>query len=451
MTRFLSVSEITNQIKATLSLYHSKVYIEGEIGTLTLHQSGHCYFTLKDSEASIKCVLFKNTKCNLTLQTSMNIQVEGTISVYASRGEYQVICSNITQSGIGNLALQYEKLKTSLKEKGYFDEKHKKQLPKFPRKIAFITSLSGAALQDMKFVAQKRWNLIEITIFDTLVQGMEAKYKIVERIREADSGKFDVIVLARGGGSLEDLWAFNEEIVVEAIFQAKTPIISAIGHEIDFTLSDFVSDMRAPTPSSSMEILLPDKVEWLQRLSDYLEHIHKIQDNTLGHFGLLLQSLREKIESYKIDYHKINAEILLLKKAMQRNKDNLISFKLASIGNLKNTLTSKCQHSLYFKTQNLSHLSQRLRDSMLVFLQSKMILQPQHSQINTAMRNYLESQTNRLNHLNNLLASYNPKNRCDKGFAQITQNHTIKSLDELKSDDIITLSDGKCVREAKIL
>lgn len=269
----LSVSDLNRQIKSLLESHFSLLYVSGEISNLVIHTSGHIYFSLKDQDSSVRCVLFKGNaqKLKFKLENGQKVVLECGLSVYAPRGEYQLMVSSVTPSGKGSLALALEQLKKKLSEKGYFDKETKKSLPRFPKKVALITSATGAAIQDMRRVAEKRWHLSEFTLFNTLVQGDTAAAQIAENIALADKLGFDVIVLARGGGSIEDLWAFNEEVVADAIFAANTPILTGIGHEIDFTIADFVADLRAPTPSAAIETLLPDKNEIIMLLDSMFE------------------------------------------------------------------------------------------------------------------------------------------------------------------------------------
>lgn len=269
----LSVSDLNRQIKSLLESHFSLLFVSGEISNLVIHTSGHIYFSLKDDDSSVRCVLFKGNaqKLKFKLENGQKVILECGLSVYAPRGEYQLMVSSVTPSGKGSLALALEQLKKKLSEKGYFDKEIKKSLPKFPKKVALITSATGAAIQDMRRVAEKRWHLTKFTLFNTLVQGDTAAPQIAENIALADKLGFDVIVLARGGGSIEDLWAFNEEVVADAIFAASTPILTGIGHEIDFTIADFVADLRAPTPSAAIEMLLPDKNEVVMLLDSMFE------------------------------------------------------------------------------------------------------------------------------------------------------------------------------------
>lgn len=299
-----SVSELNQKIKTIVETTFLHISVEGEVSNLNRHNSGHYYFSIKDEESAIKCVLFRgnvSSGLKFELKNTQRVQITGGISVYTPRGEYQIICNKIVLSGQG--AQEFERLKAKLEAKGYFNAANKKALPKFPKKIALITSNTGAALQDMLRVAQSRWPYVKMVNYDTLVQGVEASKDIAKNIKAADSyfgsdEAFDIIVVARGGGSTEDLWAFNEEIVADAIFEAKTPIVSAIGHEIDYVISDFVADSRAPTPSAAMEIILPDSTSWLLTLDEFYENLDfmlksflETQERKLSDFSFMLSSL----------------------------------------------------------------------------------------------------------------------------------------------------------------
>lgn len=304
----LSVSELNSQIKGLLEATFLQVSVCGEVSNCTYHSSGHIYFSLKDKDSTLKCVMFRGNARYLKfkIEDGMDLILNGGITLFIPRGEYQLNCFSAIPSGIGELTLAYEQLKKEYEKKGYF--LNKKPLPKFPKRVGLITSKSGAVLHDMLRIAQKRWNLVEFILFDALVQGEGAKENIAKNIQMADSLNLDCLILARGGGSLEDLWAFNEPLVIEAIFLAKTPIISAIGHEPDIVLSDFVADLRAPTPSAAMEILLPDKIEWLMRLDSIqktmenkIQNLLEKKNKKLEYLEVLLQknSFFEKIKNHK--------------------------------------------------------------------------------------------------------------------------------------------------------
>lgn len=327
----LTVTQLNIQIKAALESHFSTLTVAGEISNLVSHTSGHIYFSLKDEESSVRCVLFKGNaaKLKFKLQNGQKVTLEAGLSVYAPRGEYQLIVSSVALGGKGSLFAALEELKKKLSAKGYFDPSNKKPLPKFPKKVALITSATGAALQDMLKIAQKRWLLCEFTLFNALVQGEAAAAQIAANIAVADACGFDVIVLARGGGSIEDLWAFNEEIVAEAMYKAATPTLTGIGHEIDFTIADFVADVRAPTPSAAIEILLPDKNEAYMAIDGMAQSFEALmaqklikKETELKHLGELfyasspsarLEFTRAKIGLYEKKFDNAIRSILALK------------------------------------------------------------------------------------------------------------------------------------------
>lgn len=357
MSQTQSVSSLNNQIKSLLEATFLHVSVEGEISRATYHSSGHLYFTLKDADSAIACVMFKgNAKAlKFQLEEGMAVIVHGALSVFSPRGTYQINCLSMEPAGSGALAKAYEQLKAKLSAKGYFDAERKKRLPKFVEHVALVTSATGAALQDMLKVAQKRWPLVNITLLDTLVQGENAKFSIAENIAKADRLNVDVIIIARGGGSIEDLWAFNEEIVADAIFTCQTPIVSAVGHEIDYVISDFVADVRAPTPSAAMEMLLPDQIEMLQRLDDTAQHYERLVERLLHTKVLALTRLQELFHQHSIDRKMAlwKSEIALLQGQLNERFERLLREKAYARQGLLERLV--------FQThQNLSTHEQRL-------------------------------------------------------------------------------------------
>jgi len=305
-----------------------QVMVEGEVSRVTYHGSGHLYFTLKDRNSAISCVMFKgnNQRLKFRVEEGMQVIIGGGISVYTPRGSYQINCSTMEPAGSGALALAYEQLKSKLESKGYFDASTKKPLPKFTKHIAVITSQTGAALQDMLNVANKRWPLVKITLFDTIVQGDSSAPSIAYNIAQADKIEADIIIVGRGGGSLEDLWAFNEEIVANAIFNAKTPIISAVGHEIDYMISDFTADLRAPTPSAAMELALPDKTEMLIFLDSIINTYNATMQKIIDHKSKDLQQqialLKQNSFDAKLTFYKNEIE------SLRKNYQNFFTLKL---------------------------------------------------------------------------------------------------------------------------
>ncbi len=280
----LTITELTRQIKGVLELGFSDITIQGEISNFKLHSSGHLYFTLKDEKAQISAVMWRSRVSQLLFRPAdgMKVIVHGNITVYEPRGNYQIDCVQLHPAGIGELQQTFEKLKQKLLTEGLFDEEHKKPLPEFPQKIGIITSPTGAAIRDMFNILSRRMPALELLLFPVKVQGMGAAEEIAEAIENLNQlNDVDVIIVGRGGGSLEDLWAFNEEIVARAIFDSKIPIISAVGHEVDFCMSDFVADLRAPTPSAAAELVVKDKNELVETLRNFCYTIQQLMNNQI--------------------------------------------------------------------------------------------------------------------------------------------------------------------------
>lgn len=284
--KIYTVSQVNGYIKKILEndMFLTDIYLEGEISNFKAHSSGHMYFTLKDSGAAINAVMFRSyaEKIKFLPENGMKVVARGYISLYEKTGQYQLYVNGMEPAGVGALYLAYEQLKQRLEKAGVFDDKYKKAIPKMPKTVAVITSPTGAAIRDIINVAGRRNPNVEIVIVPVLVQGENAAPDIVRAIDTVNRwGKADTIILGRGGGSIEDLWAFNEEIVARAIFNSKIPIISAVGHETDFTIADFISDMRAPTPSAAAEIAVPEGNAINERVINLYSRISKSADNKL--------------------------------------------------------------------------------------------------------------------------------------------------------------------------
>ncbi len=299
MSIILTVSELTREIKQTLEDQFDQVSVQGEISNFKAHVSGHWYFSLKDANASISCAMWKgfNNYVFFTPQDGMKVIVNGKITVYPPKGNYQIDVRSMKPSGVGELQAAFEALKQKLSAEGLFDEEFKKPIPAFPRRIGIVTAIDGAAFKDMISVAKRRSPLVELVIAPTKVQGSGSAEMIVKSIELMNRQKdIDVMIVGRGGGSIEDLWAFNEEIVARAIFNSEIPVITGIGHEIDFTIADFVADLRAATPSAAMELATPDKEEFFafitefsytstQNLVELCSKMHKKISDLLSSYG----------------------------------------------------------------------------------------------------------------------------------------------------------------------
>jgi exodeoxyribonuclease VII large subunit len=283
-TQILTVSELTKEIRRTLEDSFQQVSVVGEISNFKSHISGHWYFSLKDSGAVINCTMWKgfNQYVFFTPQDGMKIIVNGKLTVYPPRGSYQLDIRSMKPAGLGELQEAFEKLKKKLEAEGLFDEKFKKPVPVFPSKIGIVTAIDGAAFRDLVSVAKRRYPLVELVIAPARVQGSGAAESIVNSIKLLNkSGDIDVIIVGRGGGSIEDLWAFNEEVVARAIFKSRVPVISGVGHEVDFTIADYVADLRAPTPSVAMELATPDAMEIENYIREFLLKSSRIIDEQI--------------------------------------------------------------------------------------------------------------------------------------------------------------------------
>ena len=341
----LTVTEITRLIKNDLEENFSSLSIVGEISNFKAHSSGHWYFTLKDSDAQISCTMWRgvNNYVFFSPQDGMKVTIIGRITVYPPRGNYQIDVRAMQPAGVGELQIAYEKLKEKLQREGLFASENKKELPELPMKIGIVTSIGGAALKDLLSVAKRRFPLVELFFAPCVVQGSDAAASIASAIKLLNKqDEVEVIIVARGGGSLEDLWAFNEELVAYAIYHSKISIVTGIGHEIDFTIADFVADYRAATPTAAMEILTPEMNEITTLIRNYDDEItesmfsiideHKIQiSSILNSYGFRNPVELLKLYSQKVDtgLYKLNQSIekfLNLKK----NRAELLSSRLSA-------------------------------------------------------------------------------------------------------------------------
>jgi exodeoxyribonuclease VII large subunit len=301
VAKILTVAELTRSIRGLLETRFGAVWVRGEISNYKKHPSGHQYFTLKDQRAAIGCVIFRNTlpPFPTTLADGMQVQVYGNVSVFEARGQYQLSVQILQSRGLGILQAKFEALKRKLEAEGLFDIARKRPLPKFPRRIGIITSSSGAVIQDMLNILRRRAPGVEVLISPVRVQGTGAALEIATAIRELSTPNeswkaLDVLVVARGGGSIEDLWEFNEEIVARAIFHAAIPVVSAVGHEVDFTIADFVADLRAPTPSAAAELIVPDVRELARQVGELRSCLEKCCRSFLAQARARLSAISDK-------------------------------------------------------------------------------------------------------------------------------------------------------------
>ncbi len=412
MAMALSVSNLNEQIKAFLETTFEFVSVEGELSRVTKHGSGHIYFTLKDASSSIKCVMFRGNAARLKfdLQEGAHVILHGALSLYAPRGEYQINCVSAEPYGAGALAVAFEQLKKKLEAKGYFDPTRKKPFPKFPKKIILVTSATGAALQDMQRVAQQRWPLVKLIVIDVLVQGERAGRLIADALIFADTLEADAVVVGRGGGSVEDLWAFNEEIVCDAIYTMNTPVVSAVGHEIDWVISDYVADLRAPTPSAAMQMILPDYNELMQTMDEM---------KSSAYFSVMQNISRKREQLYS------------LQEGFNRhNVDQKLLYQKEQLGELKERFDRQIIMIVGRKSEEILPLKERLDYAVDALVMRKK------------------------NQLNQMVESYeaqHPKYKNKSGFAQITKNGVVVALEALVMGDVYEAMSDVSVVESKVV
>ena len=404
----LTVTDINNYIKNIVDgdFFLSNVTLKGEISNLKFHTRGHLYFSLKDENSKINAVMFnyKNLGLNFIPKDGMNVIVKGKVSVFTTGGSYQITVSNMKEDGIGNLYILFEELKRRLEREGLFSPEHKKKLPRIPKKVGVITASTGAAVKDIISTINRRFPLTEIILFPTLVQGVGAKENIVKMINEANESDVDVIILGRGGGSIEDLWAFNEEIVARAIYNSNKPIVSAVGHEIDFTISDFVSDMRAPTPTGAAELVVPSKVEIQSYLNDYK--------------GRIISVINKKIKSYTDTFSKLKSTYIL------KNPISMYEIDEQKLDNMLEKLGSIMTYKLEREKSKLNNLSKMISPNML---------------------NRLDKEKIKLENIETKLNLLNPENILKKGYSlTLVEGKIVKSINSVKKGSIIDIkfSDG---------
>mgnify|MGYP000382096794 CR=1 FL=1 len=367
-----TVSELTKQIKQTLETNFDKISVQGEISNFKDHVSGHWYFSLKDKNASISCTMWKgfNNYVFFTPEDGMKVTLNGKLTVYPPRGSYQIDVRSMKPAGVGELQAAFERLKKKLSAEGLFDAEYKKTIPVFPKKIGVVTAIGGAAFQDMISVADRRYPLVELVIAPSKVQGSGAAESIVNSIKMLNKkNDVDVIIVGRGGGSIEDLWAFNEEIVAREIFNSKIPVIAGVGHEIDFTITDFVADLRAPTPTAAMELATPNQNEIVSYIEDFVESAE--------------QNVKDKISNSHIKIGRvINSYGFKL-------PENLVKQNYQKVDNLVYKLFSNIDKKFAYTKNNLSLLIKSIESYDLEkSLKRGFVLVKQDSKFITRAKNF---------------------------------------------------------------
>ena len=364
--KYITISDLNRYIKAKFDIDSNlnNVYLKGEISNFKHHTRGHFYFTLKDENSRLSAVMFNfnASKVNFKPEDGMKVLVSGRISVYEATGSYQIYVNTMEMDGIGNLYLEFEKLKKKLASEGLFNPEHKKAIPKYPKTIGIITAPTGAAIRDILSTIKRRYPIAKTILFPALVQGEGAKESVTKQLKKAQEYDLDVIICGRGGGSIEDLWCFNEEVVARAIYDSKIPVISAVGHEIDFTIADYVADLRAPTPTGAAEMAVPNLVDLKSLIDQYKIRANEAVTNIIKKNRIKLESLQNSfvlknpLSLYEIKEQKLDSYIDYLNQYMT-NKLNHAKLMYEKVINNKILISpqsmfdkKKHQYELLLKT-----------------------------------------------------------------------------------------------------
>lgn len=413
---YITISDLNRYIKAKFDVDSNlnNVYLKGEISNFKHHSRGHFYFTLKDEGSRIAAVMFNfnASKVNFEPEDGMKVLVTGRVGVYEATGAYQIYVNTMDIDGVGNLYLEFEKLKKKLAGEGLFDVSHKRKIPKYPKTIGIITAPTGAAIRDIISTIKRRYPIAKTILFPALVQGVGAKESVVKQLKKAQEYSLDVIICGRGGGSIEDIWCFNEEVVARAIYDSKIPVISAVGHEIDFTIADFVADLRAPTPTGAAEMAVPN-------LTDLNNYLNQLKIRGTKAIENIINEKENKIQAIK------NKQIL-------KNPLSIYEIKEQKLDNLLDHLSLCINNKL--KEDALRY--QKIVDNIL-FKEPKKILESKEYQFNILLKT---------------VTILNPMRILESGYSVVkSKDKVITSVKLINKDDLLTITLKDGVAEAKVI
>ena len=433
-----SISELNDEVASTLTQAFGVIWVEAEISNLMKSAAGHVYFSLKDESASVRCAMFRmqNQSLDFSLKDGMQILARAKVGLYKQRGEFQLIIEYAEESGEGLLRQRFELLKQKLQKEGLFDERHKKSLPEIPESIGLVTSPQAAALQDILKTIKRRYPLVKVVLYPTPVQGNDATEKIASAIDIANlREECDVIIIARGGGSLEDLWCFNEELVARSIFQSKIPIVSGVGHETDFTIADLVADLRAATPTAAAEIALPSTSEIMDQLNRIIFDMNQSTHRTISDFKHQLKSA-----SLRMRATHPKSKLQLNMQRLDHMNEKIEQLPLAQLNQLGNTL------KVYFSkllTSNPKIDIETNRENLL----------RKNTALSNAMMALIGNKKNQFNLLTAQLDGASPLQALNRGYALITteDDRSIKSVKKIKKGASVKtkLSDGSFISKVE--
>ena len=407
--KYLTVSAITRYLKAKFDVDENlqTVFLKGEISNFKAHTTGHFYFSLKDESSKINAIMFRSNASKVLFKPmdGMKVLVTGRISVYEAMGSYQIYVDEMLEDGVGNLYIAYEQLKEKLQKEGLFNKTHKKKIPKIPKRVGIVTASTGAAIRDIITTIKRRFPICETILFPTLVQGENAKDDIVRNIEMAQNYDLDVLIVGRGGGSIEDLWPFNEEVVARAIYNSKVPIISAVGHEVDFTIADFVADLRAPTPTAAAELAVPNMSDLKKYISQLSIRLNESVLKRVNYLKLYLDSIK-------------NSFVIKNPMIMYENKKQSLDL-----------MNSKLNDLMLGKVDRLKNEMEKIKKSY-VLTNPKLLYKDKILEVT----NIIEK-----------LKILNPLNILNRGYSITYLNSlALKSVKEVKENDLldIKLTDG---------
>lgn len=430
----LTVSQLNRRARQLLETHLPLVWVEGEISNFSRPGSGHWYLTLKDDSAQVRCAMFRNRNSLIKFrpESGDQVMVRCRVSIYEGRGDYQLIIEHMEEAGYGALQRQFDELKHRLHQEGLFSDDHKRPLPSLPNRIGLITSPTGAAIRDILAVIKRRFPAIPITVYPSIVQGktntgQTASSALAEQIELANNdNRCDVLILSRGGGSIEDLWAFNEENLARAIYHSEIPIISAVGHEVDFTIADFVADYRAPTPSAAAEILTPDG--------------HQLMANFIGYEQLLTETITRRIQAHSQRVDSLARQL--------RHPGERIAHRQSQLGNLQLRLKQAVMNHLNTQQNRVQRLATTVKhhhpSQQLDKLQTQ--LNTLSRELQHSMKNLIAQKKSSCEKSMQLLHTVSPLNTLQRGYAIVLdeQQHVVRSVTETSPGNQLatTLSDG---------
>ena len=450
------ISDFVRLCKKTLDTHVPSCWLQGEVSNLSRPSSGHLYFSLKDDKARIRCALFRLIQKNipLNIENGLSILVRANTTIYEARGDFQVIIEQVETLGLGNLQRAFEQLKTKLKNEGLFDEKHKKPLPSYPKNIGIVTSNTGAVIADIIHILKRRHPFAQLTIFNTVTQGEQCANELTNALSHADNNGCDVLIIARGGGSLEDLWCFNEEQTARAIFALKTPVISAVGHETDTTIADFVADVRAPTPSAAAEICSPDREQKLHLLANYRQQLQRQITQFIGQKQQQLDLLSYRIIDQSGKIAQLNLQVDEFSLRLQNALNNQLTIAKTQLNKHQYNLQLQSPKMVISqKKQQQHYLQQQLNlqiKNQLTNYQNK--LTQHHTSLLMSINHSLPKAKQNLNQIATSLEHLSPIKTLSRGYSITfnTKGQAIKQTTQVNTGDLIDIRLDKGCLKAKV-